>query len=171
MSTAKLDPKIKEASPIRRSMMISKCQKVWAWLNSLRETPLGDHDKITIDHRLDMHLVSDEDHVSPWRFINLNWKGHMPQYDIKCMVDQEIKQHRIIHHQICNPSHPYPRLNWVQTSKRRLLEENTWWPLNINQISNNCQSRGCRRQHLIPWPQGGLKTRDIGQWFVPSWVF
>ena len=117
MPTTTSYPKIKEASPRKRSMMISKCQKVWAWLNSLRETPLGDHDKITIDHRLDMHLVSDEDHVSPWRFINLNWKGHMPQYEIKCMVDQKIRQHWIIRHQMCNLNHPYPQLNLVQQIK------------------------------------------------------
>ena len=30
-----------------------------------REASLGDHDKITIEYQLDMHLVSDEDHVTP----------------------------------------------------------------------------------------------------------
>ena len=32
----------------------------------------------------------------------------MAQYGIRYMVDQKIRQHRIIRHQMCNPSHPYP---------------------------------------------------------------
>ena len=39
-------PNIKEVFPGRRSMMICKGRKVWAWLNGLRETSLEDHDKI-----------------------------------------------------------------------------------------------------------------------------
>ena len=66
-SITRLDPQIKEAFPRRRSMMISKCRKVWAWLNGPRKTPLGDHDKITIGYQLDMHLVSDKGHVTSWR--------------------------------------------------------------------------------------------------------
>ena len=159
-STAESNLNIKETSPGRRRMMISKWQKVWAWLNDQRGTPLGDHDKITIDYQLDMHLVSGEDHVTPWRSVNLNWKGNMPQYGIRCTVDRKIEQPQTIHHQMCDPSHPYPQLNQVQTSKRR-LQEKAWWDLNINQISNAYLSRGCRRRHLILWPQGGLKTRDV----------
>ena len=39
------------------------------------------------------------------------------------MVDRKIEQPQIIHHQMRDPNHPYPQLNRVQTSKRRLLEE------------------------------------------------
>ena len=53
------------------------------------------------------------------------------------------------------------QLNQTYTSKRRLPEEEAWLYLNISQISNTCPSRGCRRRHLISWPQGGLKTRDV----------
>ena len=152
MSVVESDQQIKEASLRKRkkNMMIFIRRKMWAWRDGLRETPLRDHDKIIIDYQLDMHLVSDEDHMTPWRSTNLNWKGNMPQYGIKCMVNKKIRQHRIIHHQMCNPGYPYPQLNQVQTSKRRLLEEEAWWYLNINQISNTCLSRGCRRRHLIP---------------------
>ena len=31
----------------KKKHMTSKYQKVWAWLNDLKEAPLGDHDKIT----------------------------------------------------------------------------------------------------------------------------
>ena len=141
-----------KASLRRRSMRISKYQKVWAWLNGPRKAPLGDHDKIT--NRLSSRCVSHK-----WRWSCNSMKiyksqrnGNVPQYGIRCMVDKKIRQHRIIHHQMCNPNHPYPQLNWVQTSKRHLPEEETWWYLNINQISNTCPSRACRRWNLIPWP-------------------
>ena len=78
ISTTESGSNIKETSPRRRSVMTSKCRKVWSWLNGPRETPLRDHSKITIDHQLDMHLVSDEDHVTPWRSKNPNQKGNMP---------------------------------------------------------------------------------------------
>ena len=107
-------------SPKRRSMMISKCWKVWAWLNSLKEAPLRDHDKITIDYQLIMHPVSGEDHVTPWRSINLDRKGKYAPVWHRCMVDRKIGWSQIIYHQICNPDHPYAQLNQVQTSKRRL---------------------------------------------------
>ena len=137
---------------------VEKCELNWMTEERLH---WGGHDKITIDYQLNMHLVSNENHVTPWRSINLNRKGNMPQYDIKCMVDRKIKQSQIIHHQMHDPGHPYPQLNQVQTSKRFLPEEEAWWYLNINQISNTCLSRGCWRQHLISWPQGGLKTWDV----------
>ena len=53
------------------------------------------------------------------------------------------------------------QLNQSYTSKRRLPEEEAWRYLNVNQISITCPSRGCQRRHLIPRPQGGLKTRDV----------
>ena len=47
ISTIESGPNIIEASPKRRSMMASKYQKVWAWLNGPKKAPLGNHDKIT----------------------------------------------------------------------------------------------------------------------------
>ena len=47
ISTIELGPNIIEASPKRKSMMASKYQKVWAWLNGPKKAPLGNHDKIT----------------------------------------------------------------------------------------------------------------------------
>ena len=70
-----------------------------------------------------MHPVSDKDHVTLQRSTNPNRKKNIPQYDNKCMVDRKIGQPQIIHHQMRDPNHPYPQLNRVQTSKRRLLEE------------------------------------------------
>ena len=151
-STTESNLNIKEMSPRRRSMMISKCRKVWAWLNGPRETPLRDHDKITIYYQLVMHPVSGEYHVTPWRSTNLDRKGKYALVWHRCMVDRKIWWPQIIYHQMCNPNHPYAQLNRVQTSKRCLPEEKAWWYLNINQISNTCPIRGYWRQHLIPWP-------------------
>ena len=39
---------------------------------------------------------------------NLNRKGNIPQYDIKCVTGQKIRWHQIIHHQMHGPSHPRP---------------------------------------------------------------
>ena len=108
MSTAESDPQIKEASPRRRSMMISKCRKVWAWLNSPRKIPLGDHDKIIIGYQLNMHLVSDKDHVTPWISTNLNRKEICPSMASNVW---KIGQPQIIRHQIYDPSNPNPQLN------------------------------------------------------------
>ena len=40
-------------------------------------------------HRLGVHLISGDDRATPWKSINLNRKGNMPQYGIRCMVDQK----------------------------------------------------------------------------------
>ena len=144
--TAEPNPNIKETSPSKRSMMISKCRKVWSWLNEPRETPLGDHDRITIDYQLIMHPVSGEDHVTPWRSTKLNRKENMPQYGIRCVVGQKIKWHQIIYHQACNPSHPCPQLNQINRSKKRILEGKVWWYPN----AEKCESYWMAEESF-PW--------------------
>ena len=68
-------------------------------------------------HRLGMYLISDEDHVTSWRSTNLNRKGNMPQYGIRCMVDRKIEHPQIIRHQMRDPNHPNPQLNRTHISK------------------------------------------------------
>ena len=81
------------------------------------KAPLGNHCEIKTDHQLDMYLVNGYDHANQLRSTNLNQNGNMPQYGIKCMVGQKIKWHQIIHHQVCNPSHPNPQLYQTHISK------------------------------------------------------
>ena len=49
--------------------------------------------------------------------LNLNQNGNMPQYGIRCVVGRKIRWYQIIHHQVCNPSHLCPQLNWIYISK------------------------------------------------------
>ena len=140
---------------LKESMMTFECRKVWAWLSGSREAPLGDRDKIT--------------KMSSPRRVSCNWGWSCKSMKIRkshpkqkyTLVWHRIRQHQIINHQICNPGHPNPLLKRTQTSMKHPPEEEAWWHPNINQILNTCPSRGYPERHLIPWPQGGLKTWDV----------
>ena len=64
-------------------------QKVWAWLNDSRKTPLRNHRKIKTNHQLDMYLINVDDHANQCRSTNLNRNGNMPQYGIRCVVGRK----------------------------------------------------------------------------------
>ena len=103
--------------------------KVWACLNDSRKAPLENHDKMKANHQPGVYLVIGDDHTNQWRSINLNWKGNMSQYGIRCVVSRQIKWHQIIHHQVCNLSHPCPQLNQIHISKgisQKKKHEDIW---------------------------------------------
>ena len=114
------------------------------------------HQAMSVPSHLDEHPVSD-DRASPWGSMNLQMKWDMPQCGTRGMIGQKIRWYIIKLTILIIRT----QLNQTYTSKRRLPEEEAWRYLNINQISITCPSRGCRRRHLISWPQGGLKTRDV----------
>ena len=89
------------------------------------KTPLGNRRKMKTNHQFNVYLVNGDDHANQWRFTNLNQNENMPQYGIRCVVGRKIRWHQIIHHQVCNPSHPCSQLNRINRSKKRLSEEKT----------------------------------------------
>ena len=64
-------------------------KKVWAWFNSSRKAPLGNHRKIKKGCQLDMYLINRNDHANQWRFTNLNQNENMPLYGIRCVVGRK----------------------------------------------------------------------------------
>ena len=85
-------------------------EKVWVWLNGLRDAPMGDHNKI--------ENKSSSRRVSPkWGQACNSMKICKSQSKRKYAPiwnqmyyrsKKKIEQHRITHNQMCNPNHPYP---------------------------------------------------------------
>ena len=130
MSTAESNQQIKEKSPKKKNMITSKCRKVWVWLNGWRKAPLGDHDKIAsrtssrrVSHRWERSCNSMRIYKSQPE------KKYAPVWNQK-WNKSKIKQHQIIHHQMCDLCHPNPQLDQTQTSTRRIPKEEAWWYLN-----------------------------------------
>ena len=109
-------------------------QKVRAWMNDSRKAPPENHLKMKTDNQLNVYLINEDDHANQWWFTNPNQNENRPQYGIRCVVGQKIKWYQIIHHQVCNPSHPCPQLNRVNRSRMCLLEWEAWWHPNAEKV-------------------------------------
>ena len=73
----------------------------------LKEGPTGESRQNEVKSSAQRASHNWDGHANQWRSTNLNRRGNMPQYGIKCVIGRE-KNQIVLSHQLCNPGHPKP---------------------------------------------------------------